>query len=131
MVYTKISESSPTIQRCTNMTNSLANTLQGHSTSSHISMSSSKAPAGHFTILYFASASSYTSKDSEALPAPLPLSKLFETLDEKYGGMKAKVLESCLVTINLEYVDMPENGEEGPVIKEGDEVAIIPPVSSG
>jgi molybdopterin converting factor small subunit len=94
-------------------------------------MGSSKAPPGHFTILYFASASSYTAKDSEALPAPLLLAKLFETLNEKYGGMKAKVLESCLVTINLEYVDILENGEDGPVINEGDEVAIIPPVSSG
>jgi molybdopterin converting factor small subunit len=95
--------------------------------------SSTKAPAGHFTILYFASASSYTSKDSEALPAPLPVAKLFDILEEKYNGIKAKVLESCLVTINLEYVDMPEGAadENGPVIKEGDEVAIIPPVSSG
>jgi molybdopterin converting factor small subunit len=95
---------------------------------------SSKAPPGRFNILYFASASSYTSKDSEALPAPLPLSKLFETLEEQYTGMKAKVLESCLVTINLEYVDVPEtvaSTESDTVIKEGDEVAIIPPVSSG
>lgn len=93
----------------------------------------SKAPPEHFTILYFASAGSYTSKDSEHLPAPLPLSKLFETLEDKYNGIKAKVLESCLVTVNLEYVDMPEDpaDENGPVIKEGDEVAIIPPVSSG
>jgi molybdopterin converting factor small subunit len=47
--------------------------------------------------------------------------------------MKAKVLESCLVTINLEYVDIPEaaGGDTEIVIKEGDEVAIIPPVSSG
>jgi molybdopterin converting factor small subunit len=94
-------------------------------------MSSSKAPAGHFTILYFASASSYTSKSSESLLAPLPLSKLFETLDEKYNGMKVKVLESCLVTVNLEYVDIPEDAASEPVIQEGDEVAIIPPVSSG
>lgn len=94
-------------------------------------MGTSKASPGHFTILYFASASSYTSKDSEALRAPLPLAKLFETLDEKYGGMKTKVLESCLVTVNLEYVDIPENGADGPIINEGDEVAIIPPVSSG
>jgi len=92
-----------------------------------------KAPAGHYTILYFASASSYTSKDSEHLPAPLPLSKLFETLEERYGGMKVKVLGSCLVTINLEYVDIPAAGgdENEVVIKAGDEVAIIPPVSSG
>lgn len=95
--------------------------------------SSSKTPPGHFKILYFASAGSYTTKDFELLPAPLPLAKLFETLEEKYQGLKAKVLESCLVTINLEYVDVPENAadEDGPVIKEGDEVAIIPPVSSG
>jgi molybdopterin converting factor small subunit len=96
-------------------------------------MSSSKAPPGHFTLLYFASAGSYTTKDSEYLPAPLPVSKLFETLEEKYSGMKAKVLESCLVTVNLEYVDVPEDSkdESGPIIQEGDEVAIIPPVSSG
>jgi len=92
-----------------------------------------KAPAGHFTILYFASASSFTSRDSEALEAPLPLSKLFKTLEDKYNGMKAKVLESCLVTVNLEYVDLAAGagGDHEYIIKEGDEVAIIPPVSSG
>jgi len=93
---------------------------------------SAKVPAGHFKILYFASASSYTTKDFENLPAPLPLAKLFQTLDEKYNGMKSKLLESCLITVNLEYVDVPEDeGESDIVIKEGDEVAIIPPVSSG
>jgi molybdopterin converting factor small subunit len=93
---------------------------------------SSKASAGHFTILYFASASSYTSKDSEILQAPLPLSKLFETLEERYPGIKAKVLESCLVTVNLEYVDVTgESAKDQTIIQEGDEVAIIPPVSSG
>jgi molybdopterin synthase sulfur carrier subunit len=94
----------------------------------------SKTQDGHFTILYFASASSYTSKDSESFQAPVPLSKLFDSLEDKYKGIKAKILESCLVTINLEYVDVPENvstdGRET-VIKDGDEVAIIPPVSSG
>ncbi|KAG9245990.1 molybdopterin synthase-like protein small subunit CnxG [Calycina marina] len=91
------------------------------------------APIGHFTVLYFASASSYTLKDSEFLPTPLPLSKLFDHLDQRYKGMKAKVLESCLVTLNLEYVDVPESATDGQdlIIKEGDEVAIIPPVSSG
>ena len=69
---------------------------------------SAKVPAGHFKILYFASAGSYTAKDSEHLPAPLPIAKLFETLEERYNGMKSKVLESCLVTVNLEYVDIPE-----------------------
>jgi molybdopterin converting factor small subunit len=94
---------------------------------------SNAAEEGHFTILYFASASSYTSKDAETLEAPLPLSKLFETLEGRYQGIKDKILRSCLVTINLEYVDMPETGSKEPdtIIKAGDEVAIIPPVSSG
>jgi len=95
-----------------------------------------KAPKGHFNILYFASAGSFTSKNVEALPAPLPLSKLFATLEERYKGIKETVLDNSLVTINLNYVDMPQGGEEvdsdeAVIIKEGDEVAIIPPVSSG
>ena len=96
----------------------------------------SKPPKGHFNILYFASAGSFTSKQVESLPAPLPLAKLFETLEERYEGIRAKVLDHSLVTINLNYVDMPgsdeeEENNEPVIIKEGDEVAIIPPVSSG
>ena len=93
-----------------------------------------KPPAGHFNILYFASAGSYTSKNVEALPAPLPLRKLFSTLEERYHGIQASVLDHSLVTINLSYVDVPSGEDEGAeeiVIQEGDEVAIIPPVSSG
>ncbi|ATZ45618.1 hypothetical protein BCIN_01g03680 [Botrytis cinerea B05.10] len=94
-------------------------------------MSDSKE--GHFTVLYFATASSYTSKDSETFAAPLPLSGLFDTLEDRYNGMKDNVLRSCLVTINLEYVDIPETGSDNTeiIIKDADEVAIIPPVSSG
>ncbi|KAI0173394.1 molybdopterin synthase small subunit CnxG [Hypoxylon sp. FL1284] len=92
-----------------------------------------KPPDGHFNVLYFASASSFTAKESESLPAPLPLWKLFDTLEEKYNGIKDKILSSCLVTVNLNYVDIPEseNDTSQALIKEGDEVAIIPPVSSG
>ncbi|PTB78200.1 hypothetical protein M440DRAFT_1187138 [Trichoderma longibrachiatum ATCC 18648] len=88
-------------------------------------------PRGHFNILYFASASSFTGRESESLPAPLPLSKLFSELETRYPGFKAKILDSSLVTVNLDYVDVPSEGEEGRVIQEADEVAIIPPVSSG
>lgn len=91
-----------------------------------------------FTILYFAGASSYTGKESETLPAPMPLSKLFGDLETRYPGIGAKILDSCLVTVNLDYVDVPaateasaQDPESGAVIKPGDEVAIIPPVSSG
>ena len=109
-------------------------------------LSSSKFDPHHseqtFTILYFASASTYTSLSSETLRAPLPLSQLFPTLESCYPGITAKVLRSCAVTINLEYVDIEEDattteeinregGVRGLVIQPGDEVGIIPPVSSG
>lgn len=91
-----------------------------------------KPAKGHFNILYFAGASSFTSKEYESHPAPLALNKLFDTLENKYHGIKAGILASCLVTINLGYVDVPaEDDECSIVIQEGDEVAIIPPVSSG
>jgi len=88
---------------------------------------------GNFTLLYFASASSYTGRDSDSLPAPVLLSSLFDLLESKYPGMKAKILDSCLITVNLEYVDIPESvtGKGNITINAGDEVAIIPPVSSG
>jgi molybdopterin converting factor small subunit len=89
------------------------------------------SPPSVFTILYFAAASSYTGLESEKLTAPLPLSKLFATLEARYAGMTAKVLTGCAVTINLEYADVPESGEDEVMIQAGDEVGVIPPVSSG
>ncbi|KIW09191.1 uncharacterized protein PV09_00121 [Verruconis gallopava] len=86
-------------------------------------------PEADFKILYFAAASSFTKKQAEMLPAPLRLSDLFAELDKRYPGIKDKVLDSCAVTVNLEYVDVVEEGSV--MIKGGDEVGIIPPVSSG
>ena len=88
----------------------------------------------HFRVLYFASAASYTRKPSDTFPAPMPLTGLFGALEERYPGIIKAVLDSCAVTVNLEYVDVEEDegGEKGgAVINRGDEVAIIPPVSSG
>jgi molybdopterin converting factor small subunit len=92
-----------------------------------------EAPAGHFSILYFAAASTFTAKPKEHLPAPLEARNLFSQLEERYPGITGKVLSSCAVTVNLEYVDLDSDGSDqmSLVIKEGDEVAIIPPVSSG
>jgi molybdopterin converting factor small subunit len=92
-------------------------------------MSVPKPPKGHFNVLYFATAQSFTHKTHDALPAPLPLNKLFATLEDKYAGITGKVLKSCLVTVNMDYVDVED--EDDKTIEEGDEVAIIPPVSSG
>ncbi|THW13352.1 hypothetical protein D6C98_06730 [Aureobasidium pullulans] len=81
-------------------------------------MSTSKPPTGHFSILYFASAASFTNKSSDHFAAPLKLSTLFVQLEN-----------ICALTVNLEYIDM--DADAGMLINEGDEVAIIPPVSSG
>lgn len=102
-------------------------------------MMAGKPPPGHFRILYFASAASFTRKAFDDFPAPLDLAKLSQFLESKYFGMKQGVLGSCAVALNLEYVDMDEARAfsgfgitpTAVVIKEGDEVAIIPPVSSG
>lgn len=95
-----------------------------------------------FQIHYFSTASSYTSKNTESLPAPLPLSTLFDTLEARYPGIRENVLGSCGVSVGDEYVDVYGNGQGdgegaggsgdgGTVIEAGMEVAIIPPVSSG
>ncbi|CAK3951809.1 Molybdopterin synthase sulfur carrier subunit [Lecanosticta acicola] len=97
-------------------------------------MSGPKAPTGQFTLLYFAASMSYTQKEHEFFVAPLPVTKLFDQLEERYVGIQEKVLSSSAVTVNLDYVDVEEEaakGTDGLVIREGDEVAIIPPVSSG
>lgn len=85
--------------------------------------------AGTFQVLYFATAASHSNRDREALPAPLPLSDLYPLLERRHPGFIAKVLQASLVTVNLEYVDVDQDGSV--VIQPGDEVAIIPPVSAG
>lgn len=97
-------------------------------------MASVRAPTSHFTVLYFASASSFTGKGHDFFTTGLTVGKLFDELEANYPGIKQKVLSSCAVTVNLDYVDVQEEaekGDDGLVIKEGDEVAILPPVSAG
>ena len=96
-------------------------------------MAPAKPPAGHFSILYFASACTFTGKASEALPAPVRARDLFALLEQRYPGIAERVLSSCAVTVNLVYVDVEggDGNEADMEVKAGDEVAIIPPVSSG
>lgn len=84
--------------------------------------------AGQFHILYFGSTGSYTNKATECFPAPIRLPALYPLLEERYPGIMHKILPSCSVAVNLEYHDINDTSME---IKAGDEVAIIPPVSSG
>ena len=95
-----------------------------------------KPPAGHFRLLYFASAATFTKKISDDFSAPLPIVELFDVLENMYPGIGHAILISAAITVNLDYVDIEGEGNtdktsQSTVIGEGDEVAIIPPVSSG
>jgi molybdopterin converting factor small subunit len=92
-------------------------------------MTDSRVPAGHFSLLYFAAASSYTKKSVDFFPAPVKVQDLSSLLESQYPGIGKKVLDASALTINLEYIDKDAEGDV--VIEAGDEVAIIPPVSSG
>lgn len=96
-------------------------------------MAPTQTPAGHYCVLYFAAAATYTGLAREDFPAPIKARELFAKLEEKHPGIKDKVLSSCAVTVNLEYIDI-DDGDASDLdreINQGDEVAIIPPVSSG
>lgn len=96
-------------------------------------MAPNQPPPGHFELLYFAAASEVAGRNTEYIPAPIVATDLFAVLEQRYPGITEKVLSSCAVTVNLQYVDL--DGEDAAdkdlIIQEGDEVAIIPPVSSG
>ena len=59
----------------------------------------------------------------------MKLSTLLDHLEDMYPTIKQSILHSCALTVNLEYVDVQTDADM--LVKEGDEVAIIPPVSSG
>ena len=63
--------------------------------------------------------------------APLAVSELYDHLDRLYPGIRKRILVSCALTINEEYVSCGTEDGNVTIIHEGDEVAIIPPVSSG
>ena len=60
----------------------------------------------------------------------MALIELYNHLEKLYPGLKKYVLDSCALTVNEEYVDSHDN-DSNMTLHEGDEVAIIPPVSSG
>ena len=85
------------------------------------------------TILYFAGASTSTGLTAETIPIPndpgLPLSALPDLLISRHSNAKdlKKVLDSSQWSVDAEMVDEPEKV----ILKGGEEVAVIPPVSGG
>ncbi|CAG8608085.1 1753_t:CDS:2 [Paraglomus occultum] len=79
------------------------------------------------TVLYFASACDATGLSSESLTFPLPqirINELEDKLKARHEKLKS-LLDVCMFAVNMEYC------ERDYIVKEGDEVAIIPPVSGG
>ena len=82
-----------------------------------------------FTILYFASAHDATNLLSEKISLPpqsthMSLKELIVLLKRRHEKL-APILDNAFYDINMEYA------EKDDLVKEGDEVAIIPPVSGG
>jgi len=91
------------------------------------------------TVLYFAAAREATEGQiaSEQIALPLPSSatttddkisvaELKRTLAKKHGKKLAAILETCAVSVEREYCESDED-----LVRGGDEVAIIPPISGG
>jgi len=85
----------------------------------------------HITVLYFAAASTATGLTSEQVPIPeggLKLSALAETLDQRHPRKDLKaIVETSQWSVDLEMVEDPDTI----VLKGGEEVGIICPVSGG
>ncbi len=77
-------------------------------------------------ILYFASVAERLGMREEVYPLPVSLSieGLKRFLSEKHPLLK-EPLQHCRIALNQEFV------EGNPMLRPGDEVAIIPPVSGG
>lgn len=83
-------------------------------------------------MLYFASARTAIDKSSESITlpySPFPTSKIKDYLKEQYKGNDelAKVLAKSAISVNEEIIYDDENVN----LKNGDIVAVIPPVSGG
>lgn len=79
-------------------------------------------------VLYFAKSREVVGKTEEAvqLPAPATAGALQRHLVTAYPELES-VLKSCVFALNQEYVQMSDSVQ----LSNGDEVAVIPPLSGG
>ena len=79
-------------------------------------------------VLYFAASREAAGRASEALelPAGATTDALLALLGARHPPLSG-VLAACVVAVNREYVARGA----GVALKEGDEVAVIPPLSGG
>jgi molybdopterin converting factor subunit 1 len=80
-------------------------------------------------VLYFASARDVVGVASETMDVPTSLGELTDILTSKYGTELRKILDHSLYAVNMDYVE--KSAEVNVMLKDKDEIAIIPPVSGG
>lgn len=83
------------------------------------------------TIEYFGPSKDFTSKESEKIDSITTLKDLYNHFVESYSlEFQKYVEENCGITLNYEYIEERNHPEEIRIVQ-GDEICIIPPVSSG
>lgn len=79
---------------------------------------------------YYGPSTSFTlGAKSETVDNVQCLDDLFQHWDRNFKGLSEYVRQSCGLTVNLEYIDIELKDQI--ILDKNDEVAIIPPVSSG
>lgn len=80
------------------------------------------------TIEYFGPSKDFTKKTSEQVSDIITLQNLYDHLTLTYSReFQSYVQQNCGITLNYEYIDRNQDIR----FKDGDEICIIPPVSSG
>jgi molybdopterin converting factor subunit 1 len=80
-------------------------------------------------VLYFAAARDVAGITSETFNLPNSLEDLTNILTTKYGHELRKILDHSLYAVNMDYIEKELEAKK--ILKDSDEVAIIPPVSGG
>ncbi|CAH2445760.1 Hypothetical protein PP7435_CHR1-0050 [Komagataella phaffii CBS 7435] len=88
---------------------------------------------------YFGPATDVTHKRDDLITMesyPVSLNKVWSWINEKYGTEFGDyIITACNIALNTEYIDFdkekPTLAFDQVQVKDGDEVVILPPVSSG
>ena len=89
--------------------------------------------------LFFAKAKEIVKKAKESSPLVVPLPSKFDNVKDLFEKVESefpelKTLDRCFVfALNENYLDETDDNDqsEGIILKDGDELAIIPPLSGG
>lgn len=108
------------------------------SRSLHLRLIRSLSTMPSITILYFASIRTHLGLERETIDLPLTtsgsscISDLPAAVHRLHPSEKTKqILQGCMWSVDEEMVDLEDEEEGKQVLKGGETVAVIPPVSGG